>query len=135
MKTQNQWEKLFEEFLDITEFSLVKHKDGWGLYDLQGADLGGISYDRFTTAEQIFDRMGIYIDDYYINDIENEVLSDDETFDDYEDLVGILGAKLDDNSLSEDMRRTIEHHYNIMCMIVHYCNEINLNNCYYEEEE
>ena len=135
MKTQNKWEELFDQFLEITEFSLIKDKDGWGLCDLQGANLGDIESDRFTTAEQIFDRMGIYIDDYYINDIENEVLGDDETFDDYEDLVGILGAKLDDNSLPEDMRQTIEHHYNIMCMITHYCNEIDLNNCCYMEDK
>ena len=61
MKQQNKWEQLFEEFMDLTEFSLIKHKnpklvlsyedpDGnpieevhegvWSIYDRQGANLG-----------------------------------------------------------------------------------------------
>ena len=46
-KSQNKYEKLFDSFLDLTEFSLIKYKDGFGLEDHQGANLGDIefSYD------------------------------------------------------------------------------------------
>ena len=27
MKQQNTWEQLFEQFMDLTEFSLIKHKN------------------------------------------------------------------------------------------------------------
>ena len=67
-KSQNKYEKLFCSFLDLTEFSLIKYKDGFGLEDRQGANLGDIEGDRFETAEQIFERMSIYIDDY-INEV------------------------------------------------------------------
>lgn len=63
-KSQNIWGKLFDSFLDLTEFSLIKYEDGFGLEDHQGANLGDIEDDRFETAEQIFERMSIYIDDY-----------------------------------------------------------------------
>lgn len=134
MKTQNEYEKLFENFLDLTEFTLIKHKDGWGLYDRQGANLGNISDDRFENAAEIFDRMDIYINDYFFNDIEVNILEEDETWDNIEDLIGFLGAKLD-SDLSEDMRQTIEYEYNILCMIAHYAGEIDLENVYYETEE
>lgn len=134
MKTQNEYEKLFENFLDLTEFTLIKHKDGWGLYDRQGANLGNISDDRFENAAEIFDRMDIYINDYFFNDIEVNILEEDETWYDIEDLIGILGAKLD-GDLSDDMRQTIEYEYNMLCMIAYYADKIDLENVYYEMEE
>ena len=71
MKTQNEYEKLFEDFLDLTEFTLIKHKDGWGLYDRQGGNFGNIEGDRFKSAAEILDRMDIYVDDYIREDLEN----------------------------------------------------------------
>ena len=93
--TQNKWEKLFEEFMDLTEFSLIKHRnpehvveyetpDGdpicavdycgdWSIYDRQGANLGDINEERFDNARQIFDRMDIYINDYIYRDLEEEL--------------------------------------------------------------
>lgn len=58
-KKQNKYEKLFDSFLELTEFSLIKHEDGFGLEDRQGANIGGIEDDRFETAEQIFERIGL----------------------------------------------------------------------------
>ena len=52
MKQQNKYEKLFDEFLDLAEFRLVRHQNGydeyadeyghWSLIDNQGANLGDI---------------------------------------------------------------------------------------------
>lgn len=134
MKQQNEWEKMFESFLDVTEFALIKHKDGWGLRDLQGANLGDIEDDRFDNAQQIIDRMGIYINDYFYCDIVENILDDDEDWDDAKDLLVILGEKLDSNDLSDDMRQTIDYEYDVLCMIVHYADEIDLENIYYEVE-
>lgn len=68
-KNQNKYEKLFDSFLELTEFSLIKYEDGFGLEDRQGANIGDIEDDRFETAEQIFERMSIYIDDYIDEDL------------------------------------------------------------------
>ena len=70
-KLQNKYEKLFDSFLDLTEFSLIKYEDGFGLEDRQGANLGDIEDDRFKTAEQIFERMSVYVDDYIDEDLCN----------------------------------------------------------------
>lgn len=68
------WTKVFESFLDITEFSVHKSTDEDGnpcyvLRDQQGGNLGDIESDTFQNAEQIIDRMGVYIDDYFIEPI------------------------------------------------------------------
>ena len=69
---QNTYEKLFNEFLEHTEFRLLKHKDGtFSLADRQCANLGDIEDDRFASASEILDRMDIYIQDYLIRDIED----------------------------------------------------------------
>ena len=51
---KNKYEKLFDEFISITDFRLVKYMDGFGLIDLQGADLGEIESDRGLKPPQIF---------------------------------------------------------------------------------
>ena len=73
MTEQNRWESLFEDFLDVTEFKLIKHTDGWGLYDRQGGNLGDIEDDRFDNASDIIDRMDVYIVDYFYHDLEDEL--------------------------------------------------------------
>ena len=80
MKQQNKYEKLLDEFLDLTEFRLVRHQNDydeysdeyghWSLIDSQEANLGDIENDRFKNAAQILDRMDIYIHDYIIEDIQ-----------------------------------------------------------------
>lgn len=62
---------LFVNFLYSTEFALDKDEDGYYLVDLQGANLGNINKDRFQSAEEIFDRMEVYIEDYFVDDLED----------------------------------------------------------------
>lgn len=62
---------LFVNFLYSTEFALDKDEDGYYLVDLQGANLGNINEDRFQSAEEIFDRMEVYIEDYFVDDLED----------------------------------------------------------------
>ena len=49
MKNQNKWEKLFEEFLDCVDFTLMKHTDVWVVHDRQYANIGDI--ENFTRPE------------------------------------------------------------------------------------
>lgn len=135
MKNKNKWEKIFDEFLDLIEFSLIKHKiefedeDGiWSLVDLQGANLGNIELDRFKNATGIVDRLEIYINDYFIEDIEN--LLDEKGIEvtwgsDYQEYI--------DNA--KDLLPDASWDFDVLDMICNHVDEINLENCTYEEEE
>ena len=119
---KNTYEKLFDEFLSITEFRLLKHKDGtFSLEDQQCANLGDFEDDRFASASEILDRMDIYIQDYLIEDIEDaldeesiEIDCDWKEYGKYRDLIPDYGFDFD-----------------LLDMIVNHSNEIDLNNCDY----
>lgn len=146
----NKYTKLFEEFLDLTEFTLVKHKnpvlvleykdlDGndvveehsgvWSLWDRQRANLGDIEQDRFDNARQILDRMDIYINDYIVGAIEEYLEFDGLGLPDHyicwEDLLEKRHLVGDDMAWDFD----------VLDMIINHADEIDLNECYYEEEE
>lgn len=65
----NKFEKLFDDFLELAEFTLVKYHDGWGLRDKQEGNLGNIEDDRFRDAFELIDRMDAYIEDYLVRPI------------------------------------------------------------------
>ena len=119
---KNTYEKLFDEFLSITEFRLLKHKDGtFSLEDQQCANLGDIEDDRFASASEILDRMDIYIQDYLIEDIEDALDEESITIDwDWKE----YGKYRD---LIPDYR----FDFDLLDMIVNHSNEIDLNNCDY----
>ncbi len=77
---KEQANKLFAEMLDLMEFELIKDKDGYGLIDLQEANLGDIQSERFESGMAILDRLDRYIDDYYVRPIEEgiDLLEDKE---------------------------------------------------------
>ena len=134
---QNKWEKLFDEFMDLIEFTLIKYPPNeehpvpyiWGVIDKQGANLGDIQSDRFATAETILDRMDRYINDYIVKSIENcldeKGLLPKYEYDGWDDLLYSARDLLPDNQWDFDVLEMIIEHYD----------EINLNNCFYEEEE
>lgn len=79
VKQLNKWEKLFIEFLNMTEFSLQRRVDFddvdcYGVEDYQHANLGGIEQDFFYSAADVLDRMEVYEHDYIINDLEECLL-------------------------------------------------------------
>ena len=128
LQQKNEYEKLFDEFLDLIEFRLIKHQENWSVIDLQGANLGDIESDRFNNAEQIFDRLDIYINDYFITDIEECLEADGFEIPEwttYIDLIKYARPLIPDNKWEMD----------VIDMICNHFNEINLNNCYYEEED
>lgn len=81
----SHYDDLFEQWLIITEFDLIKNDDGtYSLHDEQGANLGDIESDTFTSAEDILERMDIYVSDYLLDDLEEEADSYDVDFGDKE---------------------------------------------------
>lgn len=112
-------EELFKDFLCICDFGLEKYDDGYGVVDLQGANLGDIESDRFQTAESIADRMDIYISDMLEDDLSEEL-----GITDYSNLTELVQkAKL--HAKAEQYRQDID----ILEMIVNGCKDIKLENC------
>lgn len=130
MKQQNKWEKLFDEFLDLTEFTLVKHQNDWSLIDNQGGNIGDIEGDRFKSAAEILERMDSYTDDYIIATIEE-----------YADIRGIDISDWEmwgwDHLLSyrDKFPQNYHHGFDLLEMICYGFEEINLENCIYKEAE
>lgn len=76
------YNKIFRDWLDLTEFELVKHGNRYGLRDLQGGNLGDIESERFTEARCILDGMDPYIEDYLVEPIYCCVCPDNEAYPD-----------------------------------------------------
>lgn len=119
---QNTYEKLFDEFLDLTEFRLLKHKDGtFSLEDRQRANLGDIEDDRFETASEVLDRMNIYIQDYLVVDIEDAL--DEESI--------AIDCDWKEYGKYRDLIPDYKFDFDLLDMIVNHSNEVDLNNCDY----
>ena len=119
---QNTYEKLFNEFLDLTEFRLLKHKDGtFSLEDRQCANLGDIEDDRFASASEILDRMDIYIQDYLIRDIEDAL---DEKSIEIDCAWGEYGQY-------RDLIPDYKFDFDLLDMIINHPDKVDLNNCDY----
>lgn len=139
MKQQNKWEKLFDEFLDLTEFTLIKHQNNynratdeyghWSLIDNQGANLGNIEGDRFEGVNQILERMDVYINDYIITDIEE--LAEENNI----DISNWDGYGWDYLlSYRDKFPQDCQYEFDLLDMICYHFEEINLENCTYKEE-
>lgn len=119
---KNTYEELFDEFLALTEFRLLKHKDGtFSLKDQQRANLGNIEDDRFETASEVLDRMDVYIQDYLIRDIEDAL---DEKSIEIDCVWGEYGKY-------RDVIPDYKFDFDLLDMIINHSNEVDLNNCDY----
>ena len=119
---KDTYEKLFDEFLNITEFRLLKHKDGtFSLEDQQCANLGDIEDDRFASASEILDRMDIYIQDYLIRDIEDAL---DEKSIEIDCAWGEYGQY-------RDLIPDYKFDFDLLDMIINHPDRVDLNNCDY----
>lgn len=126
-QNKNQWEILFDQFLNTIEFRLVKYPDGWGLIDKQGANLGSIESDRFYDAATVIDRLDIYTEDYFVDDIQENM---EKRVDDWSELVSEARTTMTPEEL-EHYRFDLD----VLDMICCHPYEINLENCYFTEEE
>ena len=122
MIMKNTYEKLFDEFLIITDFQLLKHKDGtFSLKDLQLANLANIEGDRFTSVLEILDRLDIYIQDYPISDIEEAL---DEKSIEIDCAWGEYGQY-------RDLIPDYKFDFDLLDMIINHPDKVDLNNCDY----
>ena len=119
---QNTYEKLFDEFLDLTEFRLLKHKDGtFSLEDRQRTNIGDIEDDRFTSASEILDRMDIYIQDYLITDIEDAL--DEKSIE--------INCTWEEYGQYRDLIPDYKFDFDLLDMIVNHSDKVDLSNCDY----
>ena len=112
---------LFEIFLDVIDFELVKYQDGYGLNDIQYANLGNIESDRFKNAKEIFDRLDIYIQDYYINVLEDATEEKDD-----KDNVCSCETWLEYLDKHKDLKTEYILEYKVFDMIVNHADNIDL---------
>ena len=71
---KKDYNELFGEFLDLIEFSLIKNDNGtFSLEDRQGGNIGNIEEREYTTAYDMIEDLDIYIDDYIIRAIGDEL--------------------------------------------------------------
>lgn len=119
---KNTYEKLFDDFLNITEFLLLKHKDGtFSLEDRQRANFVNIEDDRFETASEVLDRMDVYIQDYLVVDIEDAL--DEESI--------AIDCDWEEYGKYRDLIPDYRFDFDLLDMIVNHSNEVDLNNCDY----
>ena len=119
---KNTYEELFDEFLALTEFRLLKHKDGtFSLEDRQCANLGDIEDDRFETASEVLDRMDIYIQDYLIRDIEDAL--DEKSIE--------IDCAWEEYGKYRDVIPDYKFDFDLLDMIINHPDRVDLNNCDY----
>lgn len=122
------YERLFDDFLSTIEFELVKYSDGWGLVDETGTNLGDIEEDRFDAAGDIIDRLGIYIVDYLVSDIAEELGIEGGW-----DFPAFLGrAKL---MLPPEGLDHYSHELELLDMICNHRDDIDLEKCQFSVNE
>jgi hypothetical protein len=120
------WNQICSNFLDLTEFSLNKNDDGtWSLEDNQQVNLGGIESFKFKDACSMFDRMSVYIDDYILENLGDEVKKEDYPQND--DCEGWVTWYTDDmQNKYEELHSDIDY-----CdLIANHCKDIDLNKVY-----
>ena len=114
---------IFKEMIETMDFSLDKYDDGYGLIDQTGANFGDIQSDRFKTAAEIIERLEIYLNDYYYNDLceqANEYFGIESFPNTYEDWLKFMDTYL-------SFKKDHMYEYEVMDMIVNHIDEVNLN--------
>ncbi len=124
----SKYEELFNEVLDIIDFELIKYKNGWGLIDKQLADLGDIESERFDNVVKLVDRLEMYIEDYFVEEIRIEV----------EELAEMTWKKIIDtapNELNQQQSEAYKFNLLVLDMICNHKDEIEFENCRYAVKE
>ena len=139
------YNELFSDLLDLTEFSLEKvsdHTEDDGkfvLIDNQGANIGGIQTYTFDTASEILDRLDMYIEDYYLDAIKEiaedggiEIPEDVVTVEDYVDWYNSHKGEPEFDKVFGDSADD----FAVLDMIANHADEVDLEsvyNKYYKE--
>ena len=124
----SKYEELFNEVLDIIDFELIKYKNGWGLIDKQLADLGDKESERFDNVVKLVDRLEMYIEDYFVEEIRIEV----------EELAEMTWKEIIDtapNELNQQQSEAYKFNLLVLDMICNHKDEIEFENCRSTVEE
>ena len=128
MKQQNKWEKLFDEFLDLTEFTLVRHQNDWSLIDHRD-DTSDIEECRFKNAMEILCRLDGHTDAYVTDHIENVAQKKGIDISDWENWGWDYLL-----SYRDKFPQDCQWDFDVLEMVCYHDEEINLENCTYEED-
>ena len=123
----NGYEKLFDSFLDHIGFELVKYPSGWGVVDLEGANLGDIEQGRFVGAADLIDRLDTYIKDYFETDLEEELDIVGISAWDREGLADLL--KIAREKASAEWQNQHKFEMDVLDMVLHHAGEVQLSQC------
>ena len=106
---------LFNDFLKFMEFGLKYNQQTKkiSLVDLQEGNYNQIEEDEFTSLSDIIERLDIYIDDYFVKDLCNELDIKEDSFKNCEELI-VIAKKIDYERTKFDIE--------ILEMIINGCN-------------
>lgn len=106
---------LFNLFLECMEFGLMYNQQTKkiSLVDLQEGSYNQIEKEEFTSLQGIIDRLEVYIDDYFVKDLCNELNIKEDSFKEYKELV-VIAEKIDYERAKFDIE--------ILQMIINGCN-------------
>lgn len=121
----NQYELLFDEFLDTIGLSLIRYTDGsWSTIDRDMGDIISDKASRFNNATDLFSFLSAYIRDYIIYDI---CVALKKANIDYSDCL-----KWEDYLKYRDELPDEKYNFLWLDMICVHSEEIDLNNCSFE---
>lgn len=126
--TDKKPEEIFEEYLDIVEFSIIKCRDGFRLIDRCEKNSGGIQEGVFATAYSIVERLSSYTEDYILSSVE-EALNEkgiDTSNLNIKEIISYASEVLDD-----DYSGSVD----ILDLLYNHCDDIDLEKCFHETEE
>lgn len=116
LRANVDYNKLTVELLDLTEFSLLKNKEGYALYDEQTGET--LDYD-ITSGLTLLDSLERHIEDYIVNAIEKE-----------QD-VSLYGTLQDNlNQLLKENKLTINWDVRILDMVCNFPEKVDLDKVY-----
>lgn len=128
MSEKNKYEELLDQALQTMEFRLVRYPRSWGVEDIQDGNLGDIESRRFHSAEELFDLLEIYLEDYFVREVE-ELLPDSS---------GLCWDDLAEKARACLSPRELEfcgYDLDVLDMVCGHGGEIRLENCQYTNKK
>lgn len=127
--------KIFFNMLEVIDFELVKHEDGYGLVDKQGGNFGDIESDRYTNASQIIDRLDIYLNDFYFDDLEEAAESEYGITFKYQPVPSSAEEWITLMDKHEEFKKAYRHEYDVMDLIAFHAQDVDLEKVVIQSDE
>ena len=119
----NKWEKLFIDYLQLTDFKLVANNGSFSLIDLLGCNFCNIESDKFEYAYDVLVRLTPYEYDHIISNIEYELEKQGIQYDyDYNQPQSLLQYR--------SLLKNYQYWFDYIEMIYYHPDDINLSKIY-----